>query len=702
MLTDLEKQTMRDALDAIKRGLPGYSSRRSQLEMIAAVAETLASAVDDPDAVRDGSNMLVCEAPTGTGKTASGLLAGLVMAKSRGKHLIYSSSTIALQEQLARKDIPLFQSIMPFEFTAAVAKGRSRYVCAAKLADATGDGVQLCIDTGDGKDERGDGTEHDDLLTLIKMAQDYANGSWSGDKDDLTFAVTNEAWDRITTDRQGCSGNKCPQFATCAFYAARQRIKEADVIVANHDLVLSALDMPAGSVLPDPAESLIIFDEAHSLGHKGVEHFAQKHALRAAQEWVRQIADVVSDVVYGLRLDAGLHKEAEQQASHLAGYLEDLYQAILSTRAFEEKAARRFKDGVMPRWGSEIGANILSSAKGLTSTTAEVRKVMLEAAEREPELLRKLMSGLGFYLGKLENLVNTWELLLRADPDGFAPTARWVEKYASSADANDFMVCASPITAANRLRALLWNRVSAVVLTSATLTSCCSFHLFLEQTGLDRYRKTRLLQLPSPFDYANRAVLSIPRMNADPKNHRAHTQEIVMQMPRLATSRGTLVLFASGKQMREVHSRLPAEFTKLVLMQGALPKMEIIARHKVIIDAGGTSVIFGLQSFAEGVDLPNEYCTHVIIAKLPFSVPDSPLQEARCEWVEKQGRSPFVELAVPEVGVRLAQGVGRLLRTDDDYGMVTVLDRRLAASAWGRMLIRGLPPFRLEIGKRVS
>lgn len=700
MLSDTEKDTMRAALDAVKRGLPGYTARRSQLEMIAAVAETLAAAVADPEVERDGGNVLVCEAPTGTGKTASGLLAGLVMAKSRAKHLIYSSSTIALQEQLARKDIPLFQKIMPFEFTFAVAKGRSRYVCAAKLADAAGEGVQGRIDTGEESVGNGEASGSEDLKALVEMAQRFGNGEWSGDKDDLTFGVSNELWEKVTTDRQGCSGNKCPQFATCAFYAARQRVKEADVIVANHDLVFSALEMPAGSVLPDPAESMIIFDEAHSLGHKGVEHFAEKHALRAAQEWVRQIADAVRDVVYGLRLDASFHKEAEQESRQLAAYLEDLYQAILSTKAFEEKSARRFKDGVMPAWGTEIGTNILKSARALASATADVRKAMLEAAEREPELVRKLMSGLGFYLGKLENLVNTWELMLREDMEGAAPTARWVEKYESAAEANDFLVCASPITAALRLRRLLWDRVGAVVLTSATLTSCCSFHLFLEQTGLDRYRKARLLQLPSPFDYANRAVLSIPRMKADPKNHAAHTKEIVQRLPSLLTTRGTLVLFASGKQMREVHATLPAEITRRVMMQGTLPKMEIIARHRSVIDAGGASVIFGLQSFAEGVDLPNEYCTHVIIAKLPFSVPDSPLQEARCEWVEKQGRSPFVELAVPEVGVRLSQGVGRLLRTSEDYGTVTVLDRRLAGSSWGRMLIRGLPPFRLEIGGR--
>jgi ATP-dependent DNA helicase DinG len=247
---------------------------------------------------------------------------------------------------------------------------------------------------------------------------------------------------------------------------------------------------------------------------------------------------------------------------------------------------------------------------------------------------------------------------------------------------------------------MLWHRASAVVLTSATLTSCGSFQLFLQQTGLSRLSATQRLQVSSPFDYPNRAKLVIPLMKTNPKDSPSHTEEVIERLPMLAKTVGTLVLFASGRQMREVHSRLPETIKRIVLMQGTLPKMEIITRHRATVDSGKHSIIFGLASFAEGVDLPGEYCTHVIIAKLPFAQPNNPLEEARREWVEAQGKSAFIEITVPETGVRLAQAVGRLLRTDQDYGTVTILDRRLATSHWGVMLLRGLPPFSTEIAGR--
>jgi ATP-dependent DNA helicase DinG len=157
------------------------------------------------------------------------------------------------------------------------------------------------------------------------------------------------------------------------------------------------------------------------------------------------------------------------------------------------------------------------------------------------------------------------------------------------------------------------------------------------------------------------------------------------------------VLFASGKQMREVYALLPEDLRRCTLMQGTMPKMEMLSRHRAAIDSGERSVLFGLQSFSEGVDLPREYCTHVVCAKLPFSVPDSPLEEARREWIESQGRSPFIDITVPETAVRLKQQLGRLIRTDEDHGTATILDRRLVSRRWGRLLMRGLPDFELVV-----
>ena len=534
MLSPDEKALISRCFDALKRALPGFTARRGQLEMIAAVARTFGDAHASDAEPRDGSALLVCQSPTGTGKTAAYLSAGIALAKSRGLHLIVASSTVALQEQLLRKDLPLFQSALPIDFTVAVAKGRSRYVCAAKLLDAAGQGEQRRIqfDTeGGSEDDRGRETEAD-LEALSAMAARFGAGDWNGDKDALDFNVAERLWSRLITDRQGCTGNKCPRFGQCAFYAAREKVKGAEVIVANHDLVLCALEMPAGSVLPDPGQCLFVFDEAHALPAKGREHFAAKHALRGAAEWVRDVPDTVSDVVHGLRLSAAFHARAEAEASALAGYLEDLYQAIARTRAFEDKAARRFKDGVLPEWAAAIGENIFGAAKALAAILSSVREAAWQAADAEPYLAQRLLSNLGFYLGKLDNLLATWALML--GEEGEAPTARWVEQYVSAAEADDFLICASPISGAGRLARALWSRAAAAVATSATLTSCGSFDLFLRETGLNRFAKTRLLELPSPFDYAGRARLVVPKMRADPKQQDAHTQEVTEALRQIA------------------------------------------------------------------------------------------------------------------------------------------------------------------------
>ena len=287
--------------------------------------------------------------------------------------------------------------------------------------------------------------------------------------------------------------------------------------------------------------------------------------------------------------------------------------------------------------------------------------------------------------------------MLADDVEGEAPVARWIELHEDSGGAPDYLVCAAPISGSDWLRGMFWNRASGAVLMSATLTSCGSFESFLRQSGLSVYRGLQLLCVESPFDYRNNATLVIPAMRADPADAAAHTQEVVERMPQLVCTRGTLVLFASAKQMREVHAQLSESLRRITLLQGSLPKSQMLDRHRAAIDRGDRSVLFGLQSLAEGVDLPRDYCTHVVCVKLPFSVPTSPLEEARREWVESQGRSSFLEIAIPEAALRLKQMLGRLIRTTDDTGVATVRDRRLVTKRWGGLLMRGLPDFEVVV-----
>ena len=299
MVREEEKHLIRQCVDALREGIPGFKSRRPQMEMIAAVANTLSRCRAEDEQAGNGDHLAIVEAGTGTGKSFGALVPALVMAKSRQKRLVVSSSTVALQHQYAEKDAPSLQRLVPIPFTFAVAKGRRRYACTAKLQAEGKLAGQGGLDLAG---ERGPGGAEDAprrVAVMRELLASFDAGRWSGDRDELPLPVVDEVWDRVTTDRQGCAGSKCPEFARCPFQAARQRVKEADLVIANHDLVLSAIDMDGASVLPPPQETIYVFDEAHSLAAKAVEHFSARHALRGAIDWLEGACNAVRDAVLG-------------------------------------------------------------------------------------------------------------------------------------------------------------------------------------------------------------------------------------------------------------------------------------------------------------------------------------------------------------------------------------------------------------------
>lgn len=485
MLQDDEKNQIRACLDALRQSLPGFHTRRPQLEMIATVGQALGACreavhsnddainqVNSPDNIRTcdgtademradgikpGANIAVIEAGTGTGKTLGYLVPALVLAYSRRKHLVVSSSTVALQEQISLKDAPALQQVfseLGLGFSFAVAKGRARYACAAKLMDAALQAQQrdlqdeLRDDAGEGLGEPRNDAEAFEGGAAIKdgprdpdatpdrkvrivrhLALEFEGRRWSGERDDLQQSVPDALWQELVTDRQGCTGSRCPSFARCPFYLARQKVREADLVIANHDLVLASLDMEAGSMLPNPGETFYVFDEAHTLSAKIVEHLAARHSFKGAAEWIEGLGEAVRDVVLGLKLDAAFLRDARQNTQTLGEALMTLHAHLHSTRAFGDKRARRFKDNRLPDWAQAIGTCLMAAAQRLRQTTLALREQMLERAQSEPHLVQQLLASLGFFSGKLDKLIDTWMLLLTDDENGREPIARWVERY---------------------------------------------------------------------------------------------------------------------------------------------------------------------------------------------------------------------------------------------------------------------------------
>jgi ATP-dependent DNA helicase DinG len=266
----------------------------------------------------------------------------------------------------------------------------------------------------------------------------------------------------------------------------------------------------------------------------------------------------------------------------------------------------------------------------------------------------------------------------------------------NSAGQLGFELRCSPVLAADILQDCLWSRAAGVIVTSATITALNSFDRFKLHSGAPPEANYKVVS--SPFNYSN-ATFAVPAMDCDPSDAQAHTQALIEQLPIILDQmEGSLVLFSSRRQMQDVYHGVKGEFSGRILLQGDYSKQEVLRRHKEAIDGGEGSVIFGLASFAEGVDLPGDYCRHVVIAKIPFAVPDSPLEAALAEWVEAQGRNAFMEISVPDAALRLVQASGRLLRTEQDSGRITLMDRRILTKRYGRAILESLPPFRLQLG----
>ena len=257
-------------------------------------------------------------------------------------------------------------------------------------------------------------------------------------------------------------------------------------------------------------------------------------------------------------------------------------------------------------------------------------------------------------------------------------------------------ISSHPISVAEELHERLWSRCAGAVLTSATLSVARDFTAFQRKSGIGADQV--FVSMSSPFRFQEQAVLHIPQMEHDPGDADAHTAELSSIIPELVgQDTGALVLFTSWRQMLRVNDDIDADFRDRVLMQGDLSKMEILSRHRARIDNGEPSCIFGLASFAEGVDLPGDYCRHVVIAKIPFSVPNDPVEATLSEWIREKGGNAFYEVMLPNAALRVVQAAGRLLRTETDSGRVTILDRRIVSKSYGKLILDSLPPFAREI-----
>jgi ATP-dependent DNA helicase DinG len=678
--------------EAVQHSWPGFKPRLGQEQMFEEITQTL-NLAKDPKDDRQGDNLLVIEGKTGVGKTLGYLIPAIIFSKLLQRRVIISTATIALQEQLMNKDLPALSKISPVEFHYGLAKGRGRYVCNIRLEQISGKTKQSALfedANWDGPPKEQDKDRFADALIALN------DGSWNGEKDTAPSEVTDTMWSRIAAERSSCLGRHCQRFNVCPYFNARRDLVKADVIIANHDLVISTI-ASGSKILPDATETLYVFDEAHNLPSVGIKHFASSVGLIASTRWLEKIMAAV------LRADALLpdssgniaeevHELVESLIMHTREMINSLRMANLVSH---DNTIQRFKNGELSQEFISYAEVIGPLASGLNNRIAKILQQLNDQRNNsiDKESFSPSILEIGSYQSKTENLSNTWHLMqAEADP----PIAKWLE-WQDLGASFDFKLHASPISAAQNLAQTLWTKSSAAILTSATLRTMGDFQYFLRQTGLNWFPKTRTFEAESPFNYEEQGIFSVPDMLECPSaNAEGHTQELSEAIPRELTDlkHGALVLFTSKKQMKQVYENLPDDFLKDVLMQGDQTRSKLIANHEKRIENNQRSILFGMQSFGEGMDLPGKLCEVVVITKLPFAPPDSPVEEAKAEWLEKNQGNPFYEISVPAVALKLQQWVGRGIRTETDKAKIVVLDKRLKTKPYGKKLIAGLPPFK--------
>ena len=717
--TDLAQAALQ-TFDQVVQSSDGFRGRAGQRRMAEQVAHTFSSAQlgkPEGDNVAPLRAIAVIQAGTGVGKSLAYCAPAIALALARNTRVLISTATVALQEQLVNKDLPALAAQLTQPFNFALAKGRGRYVCKLKLERLAGTGEAHDEDEGDLFPEEAFAArpQHETEARLqfyAAMAQTLSSGAWDGDRDSLDTPPELEVWSPVAAEGATCTGKHCPAFNQCTYYDKRKELVGAQVIVANHDLLLSSL---GARMLPELDNCLLVLDEAHHLPAIALGQFACSMDL-SRLNWIDRLAS--RSLRIGQMVQVPEIADIARHASQLRQHLQDLAKLVMDVygEALRQPAPRwggpnskpppsrvRVPRGELPEALLEPLTQLSLHANGFLECLRAISKALRAEMRDKPDEARRLSqlyAQIGMLAPRLEHASDTAQLLLQHAPDdapaNYVPPAKW---FTLELDGDFILVKAhaSPILPGAALRRHLWSSVRGAVLTSATLTSCGQFDFFMHESGLHGDDAATTLEVASPFNYAAQGTLIAAETHAEPREAARFTAEMVEALLHdlAQVKAGALVLFTSREQLRKAVDALPTALRACVLVQTALPRTQLLARHRERVADGLVSIIFGMQSFGEGLDLPGQLCESVFITKLPFAPPDDPVGEARAEWLRAVGRDPFSELVVPATAMRLAQWAGRAIRTEDDQAHIYCYDKRLTRTSYGQRLLSGLPPFTL-------
>ncbi|MGG4661782.1 ATP-dependent DNA helicase DinG [Providencia vermicola] len=673
--------------------IDGFVSRAPQRQMIAEVAKNLAD---------DGGRHLVIEAPTGVGKTLSYLIPGIAVGREEGKTLVVSTANVALQDQIFSKDLPLLSKIIPdLKFTGAF--GRARYVCPRNLeaiCAAEGEQIDLMLLVED-KTEIANSEER---AICQQLRNDFNSFIWDGLRDHHKRAFPDSLWRKVSTDKMNCLGRNCQFYQRCPFFIARREIEDADVVVANHALVMAAME--SESVLPDPKKLLLVLDEGHHVPDVARDALEVEGEITLVQ-LNAQVDNFMSHVGQYLAQFRPVKPPKLANPDKLQQHAEKLREAfrdfsLLANAVLPETSKESeylFPLGVLPEAMQQCCQDLFKQTDALKGLAESILNDLTEqTAKQDIVRLHRSILTTSRAMGYFENMAKLWRLAALEQSSG-APVSKWLSRRYEKNQSRIFMHCAG-IRVSEQLQHLLWRNVPHIVITSATLRSLNSYSRFMELTGLSEKNDDHFVTLSSPFNHVEQGKIIIPQMEYEPtitteSQHLAEMAAFFREQFTQGKHRGVLVLFSSQRAMEGFLEHVK-DLRLQLLVQGDQPRYRLVETHCERIRKGQASALVGLQSFAEGLDLKGEYLTQVHIHKIAFPPVTNPVIVTEGDWLKSLKRYPFEVQSLPSASFNLIQQAGRLIRSHECYGEIIIYDKRLLTKNYGKRLLNALPVFPIE------